>query len=122
MSKRKRTTMQELFDDAEVISQYTCEDAVNDGVLFHPYPDRRPWLLISTNVNAACQPTESDNRTFDQKCIPLLNDCILAAQSPDANKKLQRDGHLTLEHTVADTVWIVPNDKGGMTVLQPEER
>lgn len=123
-AKTQRTTMQELSDDAEVISRYTCEDAVNDGVLFHPYPKQWPWLLISTEVNAACQedPESTDSRTFDQKCVPLCKDAIMAAQRPDANDVLQRDGHLTLEGTVAETIWIVPNDKGGMTLLQPHER
>ena len=117
-----KTTMQELFGDADVISSYTCEDAVRDGVLFHPYPKQWPWLLISVNVNAACQPSESDPRTFDQKAVPLLNDVVLALQSPNRETIAQRDGHLTLEHTVAGTVWISPNEMGGATVHQPEER
>ena len=37
-------------------------------------------------------------------------------------KKLGPDNDLAeLEHTVAGTVWIRPNEKGGMTVMQPSE-
>jgi hypothetical protein len=45
-------------------------------------------------------------------------DCIMQAQA----KKLGPDNDLAeLEHTVAGTVWIRPNEKGGMTVMQPSE-
>ena len=43
-------------------------------------------------------------------------DCIMAVQ---ANKKA--DPPIVLEHTVAGTVWIMPNEKGGMTVMKPED-
>ena len=109
-----QSEMEEIF--GPVISVYSTEQAVEDGYLHHPYPERWPWLLITENVAQAC---ESDpNRSFDQACVPLLMDCIMQAQA----KKLGPDNDLAeLEHTVAGTVWIRPNEKGGMTVMQPSE-
>ena len=105
---------EEMF--GPVISEYTTEQAIEDGYLHHPYPDRGPWLLISENVAKACE--GDPDRTFDQCCVPLLMDCIMHAQA----KKLRPENDLLeLEHTVADTVWIRPNEKGGMTVMQPSE-
>lgn len=106
-----------LFKEDDIIFSYTSEDAVNDGTLIHPYPARWPWLLISLNVSMACEPTEDDPREYDQKLVPLLMDCILKAQ---ASGSLD-DAPLVLEHTVAGTVWIGPNDMGGMTVYTPDE-
>ena len=99
-----------------IVYAYTTDQAIEDGFLNHPYPDRWPWLLISANVAMACE--EDEHRTFDQKCVPLLMDCIMQAQ---AEKLSPTNDLLVLEHTVAGTVWIRPNDKGGMTVLQPIE-
>ena len=65
--------MEEVF--GPVISVYTIEQAIEDGYLHHPYPERWPWLLISENVARACE--SDDNRSFDQACVPLLIDCIM---------------------------------------------
>jgi hypothetical protein len=98
----------------ETISRYTEEQAIEDGQLGHPYPERWPWLLITPGIHAACE--AQDGRTYEQCLVPLLGDCILAAQSTR-----QSAPPVVLEHTVAGTVWIMPNDKGGMTVMLPSE-
>lgn len=100
--------------DFNIIHSYTSDQAVEDGVLHHPYPTRWPWLLITNSVHTAC--TGQEGRTYDQCLFPLLMDCIMAVQS---NKK--KEPPIVLEYTVAGTVWIMPNEKGGMTVMKPED-
>ena len=101
----------------DVISRYTEKQAIADGVLYHPYPGHWPGLLITVGVHTAC--TDLPNgRTYDQALVPLLRDCIMAAQ---AAQKTGAKPPIVLEHTVAGTVWIMPNDKGGMTVMHPSE-
>lgn len=102
------------MDFDNIIHAYTSDQAIEDGVLHHPYPSRWPWLLITGSVHEACK--ASKGQTYDQALTPLLMDCIMAVQ---ANKKA--DPPIVLEHTVAGTVWIMPNEKGGMTVMKPED-
>ena len=119
--------LKELF--GEVISyDGGVEQLVADGQFAHPYPDRWPWLVLSQNVNAACQEDKSsdDKRTFDQKAVPLCMDAIMAMQADQKKPMQQRKvkdwgDFLTLEGTVAGTVRICMNDKGGMTIYTPEE-
>lgn len=102
------------MDFDNVIHAYTSEQAIKDGVLYHPYPTRWPWLLITQSVHTDCK--NSKGQTYDQALTPLLMDCIMSVQS---NKKSEPP--IILEHTVAGTVWIMPNEKGGMTVMKPED-
>ena len=101
-------------NDDNIIFGYGADQAIEDGVLVHPYPQRWPWLLITAGIHAQCQSQEG--RTYDQSLVPLLMDCIMAVQ---ADRK--KDPPIVLEHTVAGTVWIMPNEKGGMTVMNPED-
>ena len=105
-----------MKDFGEIISEYTDQQAVEDGVLHHPYPKRWPWLLITQTVFAAC--CDVDGRTFDQCLVPLLMDCIMAVQGAMKTKK---EPPIVLEGTIAGTVWIMPNGSGGMTVMTPED-
>lgn len=105
-----------MFDEQDVIFSYTTEQAIEDGVLLHPYPSRWPYLLITAAVHAACLPTAKDSRTYDQRLVPLLLDAIMEVKS-----KGVEDAPLVLEHTVAGTVWIMPNDLGGLTVMLPSD-
>lgn len=103
------------MNDDNIIFSYTADQAIEDGVLVHPYPKRWPNLLITAGIHAKCSDT-SDGRTYDQRLVPLLMDCIMAVQS---NHKAEPP--IVLEHTVAGTVWIMPNELGGMTVMNPED-
>lgn len=102
------------MDFGEPIHSYTSEQAIKDGVLYHPYPTRWPWLLVTQSVHTDCKGQEG--RTYDQCLTPLLMDCIMAVKG-----KKEEDFPVVLEHTVAGTVWIMPNEKGGMTVMKPED-
>lgn len=104
--------------------RYTEEQAIEDGLLVQPYPDRWPWLLISASIHAVCKDTSADSRSYDDRLIPLLNDCILAVlvreeTAEETRKEIKYP--IELEFTVANTVWIMPNAKGSITVMQPWE-
>lgn len=99
--------------DDEIISRYTIEQALEDGVLIQPYPTRWPWLCITPAIQYAC--SNDNNRSYDQCLVPLLIDCIRQAQSN------QDERHWELEGTIAGHIWIVANEKGGLTVMTPEE-
>jgi len=100
---------------SDEIFEYGTDEAIKDGVLHHPYPARWPWLLITNSIHADC---ENKGRTYDQALTPLLMDCIMAVK---AKKPAHEDFPLILESTVAGTVWVMPNEKGGMTVMKPED-
>jgi hypothetical protein len=102
------------MDFGEPIHSYTSDQAIEDGVLHHPYPDRWPNLLITNSVHAACK--NQQGRTYDQTLVPLLIDCVMAVQ---ANRT--KEPPIVLEYTAFGTIWIMPNEKGGMTVMRPED-
>jgi type I site-specific restriction endonuclease len=109
------------FFGLEPISVYTTEQAIDDGFLVHPYPERWPWLLITSGVHGACETaSEFDGRTYEQCLVPLLMDCIMQVQEL-MRQSTEGVSFAKLEHTVAGTVFIKPNDKGGMTVMLPQE-
>ena len=114
---------------SDEIFEYGTDEAIKDGVLHHPYPARWPWLLITNSVHADCEnkgrtydqaltDCENKGRTYDQALTPLLMDCLMEVK---AKKPAHEDFPLILENTVAGTVWIMPNEKGGMTVMKPED-
>ena len=98
----------------DIIFSYTSEQAIEDGVLVHPYPKRWPNLLITQKIHTTCE--NQEGLTYDQALTPLLMDCIMAVQA-----KKNPDFPIVLKHTVADEVWIMPNEKGGLTVMNPED-
>jgi len=100
--------------DDFIIYSYGSKQAIEDGVLVHPYPTRWPNLLITASIHSACQ--NQEGRTYDQCLVPLLADCILAVRATRFGEP-----PIVLQHTVAGTVWIMPNDLGGMTVMKPED-
>lgn len=110
-----------MFTEDDLIFAYTTDQALADGVLIHPYPERWPWLLVTAGIHEACETaSQFETRTYDQVLIPLLMDCIMEVQKLMRQKPKGVD-FAKLEHTVAGEVWIKPNDKGGMTVMLPSE-
>lgn len=99
----------------DIIFQYTTQDAIDDGVIIHPYPDVMPSLYITPTIKVMVEEVcKSDNREFDHVLIPLLMDVTMQfAAKPDSL--------VILEHTAVGTVWIQPNDLSGLTVMKPED-
>ncbi len=109
-----------LFTNADLISVYSTDQAIEDGVLHHPYPSEWPWLLVTDAVWKSAQ-NVSLNRRVDFRDVlrPFLGDCILAVQyamrqTPDVDL-------VKVQGTCVGTVWVRPNDKKGMTVMFPED-
>jgi hypothetical protein len=109
------SSLEEIFGPA--IVTYTQAQAIEDGFLHEPYPDRFPQLLISNNIAEACE--NDPDRTFDQACIPLLIDVAMAAKVN--KKKLLTGDFVELTATIAGAVWVRVNETGGLTVCQPIE-
>lgn len=111
-------TVEDFFGPA--VFTYTCENAVDDGVLVHPYPEQYPWLLVTATVNELAK-TVADCRGAELKTVlvPLMIDAVLAARR--AIKSGKGSTLLVLDHTAVGTVWIAPNEKGGLTVMKPED-
>lgn len=120
------------MDFGNVIASYTDEDAIEDGVLVRPFPDKAPNILFTAAVHTAIEAVD-DGRTYAQKAIPLIQDANLKAQersSLDQGTRRQRNGsnpldraqwtrwlydHVSirlLNHSVLDnsrTSWISPD-------------
>jgi len=102
-----------------VIFSYTCEQAIEDGLLVHPFPERYPWLLFSVSVHAAIkQAIEGTERTYKQAAIPLMMDAVMLAKA-DPHGTPWNDG---LEGNVTGKpVWVALNEKGGLTLMHVED-
>lgn len=104
----------------EVVYAYTEEQAIEDGVLVHPYSELWPWLLFTASVHDACEAEAAKGyRTYDQVAKPLAIDAIREVRR--VLKANPRADLIELEGTVAGTVWVRPNTKGGLTIMKPED-
>jgi hypothetical protein len=110
--------IQDLFGPP--INVYTEEQAIEDGILHHLWPDRWPWLLVTNTVFSECERV-ADHRgaELNSVLIPLILDAIMETQRQ--HKLNPRTDLVELEHTAIGTVWIRPNGKGGMTLMKPED-
>ncbi len=103
-----------MFGDP--IFSYTAQDALDDGLFQQPFPNEYPGVLLTESVSVACN-NSKDGRTFKQCALPLVMDAVMAVKAT----KNPEDGFWKLEGTVANTVWIFPNELGGITIMKPED-
>lgn len=114
--------MNHAADFGSPISSYTSRQAIADGVLVHPFPERFPGCLLTIGVHAAIE-TVQDQRTYAQRAIPLLQDAaliVLAGLKRDPDETLWTRG--LYGNVTGREVWIGLNDLGGFTLMFPEER
>ncbi|MFN9112693.1 MAG: hypothetical protein ACK5XN_21725 [Bacteroidota bacterium] len=110
-------------DDFEVVSSYTEDDGIEDGVLVHPFPEKFPWLLLTAGVHAACEakakerfPSDAVDSAYAAVAMPLILDSLMAVRASKS-----KEPPIVLDHTAAGKVWIMPNSKGGITIMNPED-
>jgi len=124
------TTMEELFGPP--IYAYTADDALEDGVLVEPYPERMPHFLLTTGVYEAVRAKLKDPADADElktRLIPFMVDAAMIVKAFMATVKPEDSevypGRLFTEglegNVTGETVWIAMNEKGGLTLLFPSE-
>ena len=109
--------------DDNVIFSYSTDQAIEDGVLVHPFPDKFRYLLLSAAVFADIeQKIEDTERTLAQAIIPLMDDAIMlmrAARQKDPDEYMVTEG---LEGNITGkTLWVAMNEVGGLTIMYPED-
>lgn len=109
-----------MFEDFDSVYSYSIDDAIADGSLIQPYPDKLPWLLITPGILEASKVASGfEDVETQQVLIPLLLDaCIEAKRQSETGAEAI---HVILEGTCAGTVWAMPNEMGGLTVMLPSE-
>jgi hypothetical protein len=116
MSKAK-DPMTEMFGDP--ISVYTDDDALEDGMIGEPFPAKfGVRVFLTVRVHEAIEAVQ-DDRTFEQRAIPLIQDALLIVKGNPAD-------HLWTEglggNVTGKDVWIGANGSGGITLMFPDER
>lgn len=109
--------IEDLF--GEVCFSYGDDQAIEDGHLVHPYPELWPWALVTRSVYDACEEETGKGRTLDQVLKPLMVDAIRETQR--MMKVDPRCDLVELEGTAAGTVYVRPNERGGLTIMKPED-
>lgn len=106
------------MDDLEPISVYSDAQAVEDGILVEPYPDKFPGWLVTRGVFEVIERlAEMPQRcSVDPLLIPLLMDAALIVRAKrDHLHTKGLEGNVT-----GHTVWIGQNQRA-YTLLFPEE-
>lgn len=120
-SEEKQKTVDELMP-GQVIFSYTDQQAIDDGVLVEPYPERWKHLLVTSSIHHDCAREDvDDKRSYDQRLIPLIMDCLLQCQVNAKKNNGAIETPVVLEHTYCGTVWVMENGLGGLTVMKPED-
>ncbi len=112
-------------DGFEVISTYTAEQAVDDGMLVVASPDtHKGWLFTRRVFDAIMALPELQGEpvhglTYKRRVVPLLMDVVLVARKYPTESLYtgnELDGNLT-----GKRLWFAFNDLGGITVMFPED-
>lgn len=114
--------MKTLFEPSNLILSYSDDDAIEDGMMVHPYPEQYPYLLLTAAVFAKCEQVAAE-RDAELKTVlmPLMMDAVLRMRQVrrvDTSETLVTKG---LEHTAAGLVWAAMNGSGGLTIMFPSD-
>ena len=107
----------------EAIYSYTEEQAIDDGILVQPIPDKDPRLLLTAALYERLEEVAIERGVeVHQVTVPLIMDASLivqAGQKKDPNEYLWTKG---LEGNASgQEVWVAKNGMGGFTVMFPSD-
>lgn len=99
-------------------TRYTTEQALLDGCLVEPDHERWPHLLLSASIadvlNAIPFGRDAQIESFILDCIRITNEKAKVKDPEDLSP-------IEVHFPLTGTVWVVPNDLGGMTIMKPED-
>ena len=112
-----------FFTEDDIISQYTDEDAIEDGILVKLERSGKPLSryikLATTNLLVSCE-----YLVDDQLNIPNIRDLITQCHSIMIKGTESRgfySGDIELPSGEQQKVFIEQNNSGGYTVMLPED-
>ena len=116
-------TLKEYTTMTEVIYSYTDKQAIEDGVLVQPIPDKDPRLLMTTALYERLKEVAiKRDLEIHQVTVPLIMDAVLIVKkglTKDPDEYLWTEG---LEGNASgQDVWIQKNGTGGITLMFPSD-
>ena len=117
--------MEEFF--GEPIYSYTAQDAIDDGILTHPYPEDFEGLLLSINVAAVCNPEGKpwEEPDVKERFTELLRQALIAVSGKYSFdpifKKIFYGEKVYCNTEIAGDLVIGGNELDGPTICQPCE-
>lgn len=122
----------DVFADAPIISSYSTDDAIDDGVLVHFAPITPGKWCVTRGVYDAISKNARPDRTTEQALHNMMSD-VLAFVKVNRNEVVKQaeeglplfcndfakwmEGNIT-----GKKLWLGGNETGGFTVMFPEER
>ena len=128
-----------MFDEGDVISSYTTDQAIADGCLVKPSPETHPTVVWSRALFDAVVEKEGwrwipqedggchlscKGKEYKQRVVPFIMDAVMIVRAglvKDPDEMLWTRG-LEGNLTGRDDVWMELNDIGGFTMMFPEDR
>jgi|TARA_Y100000034_G_scaffold56958_1_gene69667 hypothetical protein len=107
-----------FFEDAEVISSYTTEEAISDGVLTE-FPPKNNFLFAAHAMTYIREQMKIRDCSMIQVMAPIVIDAQ-SAMVPymEANEDtLMTDTPFCKE----SGFWVALNDRRGLTIMKPED-
>jgi hypothetical protein len=112
-----------FFTEEDIVSRYTDEDGIRDGILMKLERDGKPMSryikLATTNLLVSCEYMEGDELN-----IPNVLDLIIQSHSIMINGRTDDwfySGDIELPSGEKQKVFIEKNNSGGYTVMLPED-
>ena len=122
----------DIFADAPIISSYSTDEAIADGVLIHFVSIAPGKWCVTQGVYAEVEKNAGPGRTPEQALHNLMSDVLafIKANRDEVVKQAQDGIPLFCDdfakwmegNVTGKKLWLGGNETGGFTVIFPEER
>lgn len=123
--------MESLFNDAEVVSRYTDSQAVDDGILVALKDGHRVtsnvWEWMASVADGREKPPDrwpvSLLLWFSGHQLLAMAVGLIEVNAANARRIYENniDGGIWTEDHEGRTLWLIPNECGGLTLMFPED-
>ena len=113
-----KISLEQLFDPACAVKEMTTDEALECCRLLHPLPTSWPNLFVTDTL---FQEVNKLPWSSLDNLSPIITDCVMRVHRHLIDGgELEFD--LLIEHkTLVGTVFIRNNDKGGLTLMLPQD-
>lgn len=126
-SQSEKDNTSGFFEEADIVSQYTSEEAEEDGILFDVTKLNKDWergFFRYTTTNLLSQGYMNGDEVNMANLLDLLNQCVAIVKK--ASYDFQKSdwfysGFIELPSGAKQEIFIVQNETGKYTIMLPED-